>query len=43
MAKALADMRLVSSWRAILKKNTVIKKKVRGEGTSNAPLPHGHG
>lgn len=36
MAKALADMRLVSSWRAILKK-IGIKREVRGEGTSTWP------
>lgn len=42
MAKAFADMRLVSSWRAILKK-IGIKRQVRGEGTSTAPLSHGHG
>lgn len=42
MAKALADIRLVSSWRAILTK-TGIKREVRGEGISTSPFPYGHG
>lgn len=39
MAKALADIRLVSSWRAILKKskkNTRITREARDEGSSFA-------